>query len=51
MTMMPIYKKCPRCKKIYSWNPDVGKLWCPYCSLSGSRIIGELLNRGTKKKK
>ena len=31
MTMVPMFKKCPRCKRKYSWNPDVGKMWCPYC--------------------
>lgn len=32
MTMMPMYKKCPVCKRKYSWNPDVGKMFCPYCA-------------------
>lgn len=31
MTMMPIYKICPKCKRKYSWNPDAGQMWCPYC--------------------
>ena len=31
MTMVPMYKKCQRCNKMYSWNPDVGKMWCPTC--------------------
>ncbi len=35
MTMMPVYKKCPRCNRKYSWNPDVGKMWCPNCGPSG----------------
>jgi len=35
MTMVPIYKKCPRCKCRYSWNPDVGKMRCPYCKSLG----------------
>lgn len=42
MTMVPMFKECPRCKRKYLWNPDVGKMWCPYC---GSRSIpgaGEL---------
>lgn len=35
MTMVPIYKKYPRCKRRYSWNPDVGKMRCPYCKSLG----------------
>ena len=37
MTLKPMYRKCPKCKKTYSWNPDVGKMFCPGCgSLSSS---------------
>lgn len=35
MTMVPMYKICSRCKRKYPWNPDVGKMWCPNCSLLG----------------
>ena len=31
MTMIPIIKVCPLCGRKYSFNPDVGKLFCPYC--------------------
>ena len=31
MTIVPMFKKCPKCKKKYSWNPDVGHMWCPNC--------------------
>lgn len=31
MTYMPQYKICSKCKRRYSWNPDVGNLCCPYC--------------------
>ena len=31
MTMMPQWKRCPRCGKLYDWNPDVGVMKCPYC--------------------
>ena len=24
-------KRCPECKKRFTWNPDVGKFRCPYC--------------------
>ena len=36
MTIMRMTKKCPKCKKEYAFNPDVGKgLFCPYCAGSG----------------
>lgn len=31
MTMMPVYKVCPSCRRKYSWNPDAMKMQCPYC--------------------
>ncbi len=31
MTIMPIYKICPVCKKKYIWNPDVGRSVCSEC--------------------
>lgn len=32
MSLLPMYKKCRKCKKKYSFNPDVGRgLSCPYC--------------------
>ena len=32
MTIIPIFKKCPVCGKKYVWNPDIGKIICPYCN-------------------
>ena len=32
MSMRPEYRKCPICKKTYSYNPSVGKFSCPYCA-------------------
>ena len=43
MTMVPMYKKCPRCKRRYSWNPDVGRMWCPYCGPLGKPGWGDFL--------
>ena len=43
MTMVPLYKKCPRCKRSYSWNPDVGRMWCPYCGPLGKPGWGDFL--------
>lgn len=50
MTMVPMYKKCPRCKRKYSWNPDVGKTWCPYCGLQGIPRARDLSLKKIKKK-
>lgn len=32
MTIIPIFKNCPVCGKKYVWNPDIGKIICPYCN-------------------
>ncbi|MGO5053941.1 hypothetical protein ACTQ6A_15770 [Lachnospiraceae bacterium LCP25S3_G4] len=29
MTMMPMWKTCPKYHKRYSWNPDLGQMRCP----------------------
>ena len=52
MTIVPMFKVCSKCKKRYSWNPDVGKIICPYCK--GIGLVGEigykvLKNMGKKK--
>jgi hypothetical protein len=44
MTLIPERRKCSVCGKIYSWNPDVGKICCPYCR--GIKIEGEKKRRG-----
>ena len=33
MTIVPIVKRCSKCKRKYTWNPDSGKMWCPNCGL------------------
>lgn len=51
MTMLPILKKCPLCGKKYSWNPDVGKFFCPHCSKSDEKpldTIGKLFKKKEK---
>ena len=35
MSLLPMYKICPKCKRKYSWNPDVGKIHCPHCGVIG----------------
>ncbi|MGN0610131.1 MAG: hypothetical protein ACI4J6_13055 [Oscillospiraceae bacterium] len=33
MSMMPMYKICPHCKRRYSYDPSTGSLGfiCPHC--------------------
>ena len=31
MTLVPMKKRCPKCHKMYDWNPDIGRMWCPKC--------------------
>lgn len=31
MSLRPVHRRCPVCKMMYSWNPDVGQIFCPYC--------------------
>ena len=41
MSIVPMYKKCLRCKRRYSWNPDVGRMGCPYCGSLGQPSWGD----------
>lgn len=50
MTMMPMYKTCPKCHKKYSWNPDIGKMFCPHCGGVGKPKKGVLDTIFGKKK-
>ncbi|WP_182435139.1 hypothetical protein [Lachnospira eligens] len=45
MTIKPIYKTCPICLRKYSWNPDIGQMWCPYCGKKGIPGLDELSRR------
>lgn len=51
MTMGPIWKTCPKCKKKYSWNPDVGRFFCPHCHGIGEEkeSIWDKIFKGKKK--
>lgn len=31
MSLVPVYRICPKCKNKYSWNPDAGEMFCPRC--------------------
>lgn len=35
MTMMTMYKRCNVCGKMFSWNPNAGRKYCPYCGPLG----------------
>ena len=48
MTMAFRLKRCPKCHKRYEWNPDVGKVQCPYCK--GLTQLSRIINKfGIKK--
>ena len=47
MTIMPMFKIRPKCKREYSWNPDAGNMWCPYC---GPLAIPTIVHNLRKKK-
>ena len=49
MTVMPMYKRCPKCKRRYSWNPDAGNMWCPYCGPLAGLEAGNMLWNTIKK--
>lgn len=54
MTIMPIYKICPKCYRRYQWNPDTGMISCPYCSrkeISDGGIFGGILKKFAKNEK
>ncbi|MCD7826048.1 MAG: hypothetical protein LUH14_08820 [Clostridiaceae bacterium] len=42
MTMLPMYKKCRKCGRRYSWNPDVGNIWCPKCGPTSMLGTGDI---------
>lgn len=52
MTMVPEWKICPKCHKKYSWNPDVGKTFCPHCVGGRKSLASNMFEKiiGSKKK-
>lgn len=50
MTILPMWKKCPKCHMKYDWNPDAGHFNCPYCLGLGKPGGGILENIFGKKK-
>lgn len=54
MTLLPIYKICPVCRRRYLWNPDVGRINCPNCSgigETGSKVARKILRSVMKNRK
>ena len=49
MTMVPMYKICPICKKRYAWNPDVGRFFCPSCKLESTQKVFQTILKIIKK--
>lgn len=31
MSLVPEWRFCRKCGRMYDWNPDVGVIVCPYC--------------------
>lgn len=51
MTMLPTWKMCPRCHRMYDRNPDVGIMSCPYCfekKKKAGRAIAKLFNKSNR---
>ncbi len=44
MTFVANWKKCSRCHKMYSLNPDVGVYSCPWCG-KGKNILSVIKKR------
>lgn len=39
MTIRPMKGICPVCRRISSYNPSVGKIYCPSCMKKGRRVM------------
>ncbi|EOS72073.1 hypothetical protein C818_00220 [Lachnospiraceae bacterium MD308] len=53
MTMLPIYKVCPKCRRRYLWSPDTGRTACPNCGgweKTGFKVLGAFLRSVMKDK-
>ena len=53
MTVMPDIRTCPKCKNVWSRNPDVGVTECPYCQKKKMEKIMKVsgIFSGKKRKK
>jgi len=53
MSILPMYRICPKCNRRYSFNPSVGKIFCPYCERNqlagmGGKLMGKETSKGKK---
>ena len=48
MSFVPEWRICPKCKRKYSWDPDVGNFRCPYCSGKKSISLISVINNIVK---
>lgn len=45
MSMKTVMKRCPKCKKPYFWNSDVGQIECQNCGR-----LSKMINKDEQKK-
>ena len=45
MTMIAQKIECPKCHKIFSCNPDVGKMKCPRCGYDELKVFADKVSR------
>lgn len=48
MSIIAEYRRCLKCGKIYSFNPDVGHFGCPNCGFWLGRSIPDLIIKKPK---
>lgn len=50
MSMLPMYKRCPNCKRQFTYNPSVGDmgLACPYCNKAVVKSAVDKIKSGSK---
>jgi DNA-directed RNA polymerase subunit RPC12/RpoP len=43
MSIITMWKKCPKCGRKYTYNPSTGDLGliCPYCALKPKKVFGK----------
>ncbi len=53
MSLLPMYKRCPNCKRQFTYNPSVGDmgLVCPHCNKAVVKSAVDKLKSGSKSRK
>lgn len=51
MSLFQMKKRCSKCHRKYSFNPDVGQIACPYCGNlnAGGKILNGINENRIKK--